>query len=190
MPSSPKIPKEEILDTALKMLIRDGYSSINIKTVAKELGCSTQPISWQFGGMEGLRKELLEYCLSFLENRFAVKGKSASEIIFEIAKGYVSLAFDYPNLYKYLYMSDLEGKQMGEIARSLRLENHNRVIDMLKKEYGLSANGAKEYMMNLELYVHGVASYTATGFVFSSLEEIIEMIGNASDAFLAHAKTR
>ena len=47
MPTSPKIPKETILQYALDMLIQDGYSSINIKTLAKRIGCSTQPISWQ-----------------------------------------------------------------------------------------------------------------------------------------------
>ena len=48
MPSSPKIPKELILEYALKMLIRDGYAALNIKALAKEIGCSTQPISWHF----------------------------------------------------------------------------------------------------------------------------------------------
>ena len=54
MPSSPKVQKETILETALAMLLRDGYASINIKTVAKELGCSTQPISRQFGSAEAV----------------------------------------------------------------------------------------------------------------------------------------
>ena len=48
MPTRPKIPKETILQHALDMLIQDGYSSINIKTLAKKIGCSTQPISWHF----------------------------------------------------------------------------------------------------------------------------------------------
>ena len=61
MPSSPKIPKEVILENALKVLRRDGYESVNIKSVAKEIGCSTQPISWHFGNMDGLRRELSEY---------------------------------------------------------------------------------------------------------------------------------
>ena len=37
MPSSPKIPKEIILKNALDMLIQDGYSSINIKSLAKRI---------------------------------------------------------------------------------------------------------------------------------------------------------
>ncbi len=53
------ISKEVILDAALKMLIRDGYASVNVKTLAAEIGCSTQPIVWHFENMEGLRLKAL-----------------------------------------------------------------------------------------------------------------------------------
>lgn len=69
MPSSPKIPKEKILQTALNLIIRDGYDAVNIKTVAKELGCSTQPVSWHFGNMEGFRKALAEYALNYANSK-------------------------------------------------------------------------------------------------------------------------
>ena len=49
MPRSVQIIKEKILAAAMNILIRDGYSAVNIKSIAKELECSTQPIAWQFG---------------------------------------------------------------------------------------------------------------------------------------------
>ena len=63
MPSSPKIKKEDMLQAALELVARDGYAALNIKAVARELGCSTAPISWQFGGMDGLRvrDHILDY---------------------------------------------------------------------------------------------------------------------------------
>ena len=52
MPSSPKILKESMIQAALELLIEKGNAGVTIKTVAARLGCSTQPISRQFGGME------------------------------------------------------------------------------------------------------------------------------------------
>lgn len=49
MPRSVQITKEKILAAALDILIRDGYYAVNIKSIAKELKCSTQPIAWQYG---------------------------------------------------------------------------------------------------------------------------------------------
>ena len=113
MPSSPKIQKETILKTAFDLLLREGYPSINIKTVASELGCSTQPISRQFGSMEGFRKELLAYCIEQLRTFFSTKGNRVSDIVSGIAKGYINLAFDFPNLYKYLYMMEHEEEKIA-----------------------------------------------------------------------------
>lgn len=78
MPSSPKVQKETILQTAYEMLLRDGYGGINIKTIANELGCSTQPISRQFGSMEGFRRELLFYCLDRMKTFFRPEGENAA----------------------------------------------------------------------------------------------------------------
>ena len=65
MPSNPKIPKDMILKAALELLIESGYGNVTIKAVAKRLNSSTQPISWHFGNMEGFRKALAEYAISY-----------------------------------------------------------------------------------------------------------------------------
>lgn len=188
MPSSPKIQKETILETALQMLIRDGYSAINIKSLAKELGCSTQPISRQFGSMEGLREELLDYCLEFLKTIFCLKDENVFDIIMGIAQGYINLAFDYPNLYKYLYMNEQDGNKMGNLTRSLRASNYDKVIEMLEQEYDISTEEANNYMHNMDFYIHGIASYTAIGFVDASKEEIMKKIYSANKAFITQVK--
>ena len=51
MPTKPRIPQEKILKAAFEILNEDGYSNVNIKTIAKKLECSTQPISWHFSNM-------------------------------------------------------------------------------------------------------------------------------------------
>jgi AcrR family transcriptional regulator len=183
-----QISKDVILEAAFHMLLRDGYAVINITSLAKEIGCSTQPIAWHFGNMEGLRDALLEYCLIFLKDRFVVEREDVSGILEGIALQYVELAFDYPNLYKYLYMSEQDGKKMAMLAQSHRAENQNKVVQMLKKEYGISSDTATKYLLNLQLYVHGIASFAVTKVSFPSKEVIMEMIHEASEAFLKHLK--
>jgi len=188
MPSSPKIQKETILETALAMLLRDGYAAINIKTVAKELGCSTQPISRQFGSMEGFRKELLSYCIGHMKTFFSTEGERASDIITGIAKGYVSLAFDCPNLYKYLYMSEHEEEKFGVLAVSMRSEQYERIIGMLQEEYRMPEGYAREYLNNLNFYVHGIASYAVVGYTELSKQEVMDRVQGVSEALLRNWK--
>lgn len=183
-----QISREVILEAAMQLLLRDGYSSINITALAKEIGCSTQPIAWHFGNMEGLRTALLEHCLDFLRDIFKVEGENAAEILEHIAVGYIDLAFDYPNLYKYFYMSDHEGRKMNELTLSLRAEVYGRVMKMLAQEYGVSMEAAEHHMVNLQVYVHGIASYTVSQMSFSSKEVIMQMIHSANEAFFMQLK--
>ncbi len=184
MPSSPKVQKEAILKTAFDLLLREGYGAINIKTVATELGCSTQPISRQFGSMEGFRKELLTYSIDQLKAFFSVKGEQVSEIISGIAKGYINLAYDFPNLYKYLYMMEHEEEKMSTLMNSLRSENYGKIIRKLAEAYDMPEAAAKECINNLNFYVHGIASYVAIGYVDASKQEIMERVQRVSDALL------
>lgn len=184
MPSSPKIQKVEILKTAFDLLLREGYASINIKTVAKELGCSTQPISRQFGSMDGFRKELLTYCIEQLKTFFSMKGEHVSDIVSGIAEAYIGLAFDFPNLYKYLYMMEHEEEKMSRLLNSLRSDNYGKILDKLQLEYGMPEAYAKEYINNLNYYVHGIASYVAVGFVDMSKQEITGRVHRVSEALL------
>ncbi len=184
MPSSPKVQKETILKTAFDLLLREGYGAINIKTVAQELGCSTQPISRQFGSMDGLRKELLVYGIEQLKPFFSIKGEKVSDIVEGIINGYINLAFDVPNLYKYLYMSEHTEERMSDLIAGLRAENFEKVIGMLEAEYDMPEAYAKEYIKNLNFYVHGIASYVAVGFVELSKQEVLDRIQNVSTALL------
>ncbi len=188
MPSSPKVQKEAILKTAFDLLLREGYGAINIKTVATELGCSTQPISRQFGSMEGFRKELLTYSIAQLKSFFSVKGEHVSEIISGIAKGYIDLAFDFPNLYKYLYMMEHEEEKMSTLMNYLRSDNYDKIIGKMTGEYGMSEQFAKECINDLNFYVHGIASYVAIGYVDASKQEIMERVQRANEALLKNRK--
>lgn len=111
-----------------------------------------------------------------------------AEVVEGIALRYVELAYDFSNLYKYLYMSEQDGEKMVSTARALRAENQDKVMQMLKREHGISVEAAEKYLMNLQLYVHGIASFAVTKISFPSKEVIMQMIHDASEAFLEHVK--
>ena len=55
MPPSTKITREMILKTGYELVMTSGIESVNSRSIAKMLGCSTQPIFSQFPSMEELR---------------------------------------------------------------------------------------------------------------------------------------
>jgi len=181
-----QITKEIILKTALQMLIRDGYGTITIKTLATEIGCSTQPIVWHFENMNGFRKAFLEYCIDYAKSRFTVWNGSLDDLLAETARGYITIACNMPNLFRFVFVDNKDECKNSDVVQKLQLDNTKKIIALLCQEKGLSEQQATSFLMNYELYIHGIASYTASGFVNYPEEEIIAMANRAKEAFLAY----
>ena len=186
MPTTPKIPKETILQHALEMLIQDGYSAINIKTLAKRIGCSTQPISWHFGNMEKFRNALTEYALNYANS----KTLSASEGMLgfsNVGVGYIDLAFDEPNLFRYLYMSGESGYHAGGFDILTTADTNSAMIEQIANQLGTSADKVSEFFRNTIIYTHGLACFVVSGLIKSTKEELYAMVEQGADGFLLQA---
>ena len=77
---------------------------------------------------------------------------------------------------------------MNELTKFLRADNYEKAVQMLQQEYEVSKESALQHMINLQMYVHGIASYVVTHGGFSAKEEAMEMIHRANLAFLEQLK--
>ena len=123
MPSSPKIKKDDMLQAALELVSKNGYAALNIKAVARELGCSTAPISWQFGGMDGLREELIPFAEQYVEDKYYSRNENELATFEQKGKGTIDLALENPNLFRFLYMG--ERSQLLSIGFKLQTNNQD-----------------------------------------------------------------
>lgn len=187
MPSRPKIPKELILEHALKMLIRDGYPALNIKALAKEIGCSTQPISWHLGNMDNFRNELTKYALEYANKKMLSSLSCGIQAFAGVGTAYVSLAFDEPNLFKYLYMSGDSGFEAGGFDVLVNADTNAVMVGQIANHLKLPRENVKKFFQNTMVYTHGLACFVASGVITSSKQEVIQMVDQAALAFLSQA---
>lgn len=182
MPSSPKIKKKDMLKTALNIVIERGYSALNIKAVAKELGCSTAPISWQFGGMDGLRTELIPFAEQYVEENYYCNGGNNALSTFEQrGKGTVELALEKSNLFCFLYMGDrnqLLSKGFQFMAKD------DSFYKIMSDELGITVGQAKDFCMMMVIYTQGMGTLIASGIVQDTKENMFQMIHNTGITYL------
>lgn len=184
MPSSPKIKKEDILQTALEIVIQDGYAALNIKAVAKKLGCSTAPISWQFGGMDGLRQELIPFAEQYVEKTYY--GFSENEFVtFEQrGKGTIDLALEKPYLFRFLYT----GERSQLLSNGFELQQdpsdgtdmYEKIADMLE----ITIEQAMDFAMTMMVYTQGMGTLIASGIVQDTKENMYCMLHNTGMTYL------
>ena len=186
MPSSPKISKEKILQNALEMLIENGYSSINIKTLAKKIGCSTQPVSWHFGNMENFRNALARYALNYA-NKKMLSASEGIRAFANVGTGYFDIAFDEPNLFRYLYMSGESGYHAGGFEVFTTADANSAMIEQIAKQSGISADRVSVFYRNMIIYSHGLACFVVSGLINATKEELYEMVNQCASGFMLQA---
>ena len=182
--------KEMILQAALEMLIRKGYSAINIKTLSKKIGCSTQPLVWHFENMEGLRKALAEYALNYANEKMRSCMQNGMEAFVDFGIAYINLAFDEPNLFKYLYMSGESGFQAGGFYVLVNADENAIIAGQIAGYLKISEEDASHFLQNIMIYTHGLASFIASGIITSSKEEVKTMVKQTANAFLSQANVK
>ncbi len=177
------ISKEVILEAALRMLIRDGYSSVNVKTLASEIGCSTQPIVWHFENMEGLRLALSEYAMEYAAKKASSGFENKLESFEFLGRAYVKMALKEPNLFKFLYLGENPMGKPYNLKDIGRVRNRE-MINKISEQTGLTEEQVIRFVRNTVVYAHGIATMLATGMLKGTEKEMMDLINNAADAFM------
>lgn len=182
-----QISKEIILHKALEMLIHEGYSAINIKSLSKKIGCSTQPLVWQFENMEGLRKALADYALLYANHKMRPSVNGTVNAFEKVGQAYIEMALKEPNLFQFVFLNGSGCYPMGNAEMLVEEEENAQLIKMIANQFQISKENAGQYLQNTLIYTHGLATFIATGMMRSSEEKIMELINQAGDHFLMQA---
>lgn len=184
MPSSPRIQKDVILSTALEILIREGYSAINIKRIAGELGCSTQPISWQFGGMNGFRRALAEFAMSYAQKKMTPTANNFVAAFAQSGQACIDLAIDEPNLFRFVFMGENGGSAGGGFEGFLNCGRNIGMLHGLTELLHITQEQANAFMNTMIIYTHGMASLIASKIVKADKENAHRMLVETGIAYL------
>ena len=157
-----KITREMILEAAYELLDESGIGAAAIKSIASRLGCSTQPVSWQFGSMAELKKELFEYASMKLYSPLveAMQGKEAIEAFFISGKHYLSAACDHPHVFRFLNVDDPTetiGEQIYRDKSIFEFQFDEEAAGMLASQYDVSAADIGNAVRDTVIYTHGLA---------------------------------
>lgn len=177
-----KISDEMILEAAFRITRLYGFEHVNARSLAKELGCSTQPVFSRFATMEELKKNFHAYLGKYFD-RMAAQSMQGGDSFRKLGECYINFARNDSKLFRLLFMSevmDLQGfSGMYDDPENLQ------VAQALSKGMGISLESAQKYYMKMFIFTHGIASMLATGFVHLAEGEAEAMLAEAQHAFAA-----
>ena len=153
-----KFTKEEMVEAALQVVRTKGIGGLTAKTMADELGTSTQPIFTSFGSMEGIKREVYAAAVRVYDG-YTDTGLKAEVPFFGVGMQYIQFAREEPELYRLLFLSretDLSAMKSMEHLQQL-------VRPTLMRIYCMTSQEADLYFRNLWLVVHSLSTLIVTG---------------------------
>ena len=162
MPPKARITKEMIVDATVEVVRQDGTQGVNARSVARQLGCSTQPIMYQFATMEELVQAAYERA-DRLHTAYLLNVPPKLDPLVGIGLNYIRFAKEEPRLFCFLFQS-------GRVREHSLLEmidspDVRPILEAVQSEASLDEDKAKEVFMTLAMYVHGYASLVANNTI-------------------------
>ena len=154
MPKKPTTTREDMIEGAFQLIRKNGHEAFSARNLAAFLGCSTQPIMYQFPNLAEL-KELAYLRADEFHSEFILSGES----LLDIGLNYIHFAAEEPFLFKFLFQSGrYAGLRLEDLIRSPEIVP---ILDVAGNEEGLDLEGAIAYFEPLCVAVHGYASLIA-----------------------------
>lgn len=182
MPAAKKVSKEAIIDAAVEVLRDGGFSAINARSVAKKLGCSTQPIYFSFKNMEELKTALTQRAVRLHTQRVrdSLKAHEGNDSRYSsYGMGFVKFAAEEKQLFRWLY---LEGKQLGPYLNDVLLPE---IIDVIMDEFGYSEDTARRFHQDMIYFSYGLAILANTDHLHLTETELREAFHREFRALIA-----
>lgn len=182
MPAAKKVSKDKIIDAAIEVLRDGGFSAINARSVARRLGCSTQPIYLSFQSMEELKAALTERAIEMHTRRVrdSLRAHEGNDSRYSsYGMGFVRFAAEEKQLFRWLY---LEGEQMGPYQNDILLPE---VIDVIVEEFGYSEEVARCFHQDMIYFSYGLAILANTGHLGLTETELRETFRREFRALIA-----
>lgn len=183
-----KITKDMILKTVLDITRESGFETVNARSIASKLQCSTRPIFTCYENMDELKTEFLDFAYEYYEQYVTHYKNSVSISPYLILPlSYIEFAQKETHLFKLLFINDMD-LEMTEAKDFYKEINNEKKAKLFSETIGLELEKAKIIFLDLFLYTHGVAVLAATKKLALDRDKAETMMANILTAFVRQEK--
>ena len=186
MPPRTRITRDMILETAYAIAREQGAEQITARSIAQRLGCSTQPVLYQFARMEDIRQEVYRMA-DAAHSAFLMQLPEDADPMLAIGLNYIRFAASEKHLFRMLFQSDsFSGQSITEMIDAPELLP---VLTIFQQETGLTMHQTKFVFKTLTLLIHGYASMLANNNMVYNEAEVIPMLEATLTGLITTIKT-
>lgn len=180
MPPKVKVTKDAIVSAGIEIVRESGADSVNARSVAAKIGCSTQPIFSNYASMDELKEDIIKVAGErYMDFTLAYRTAENFPDYKNTGLAYITYAKKERELFKLLFMRHRTSEEYAH--NEINIEP---VLDILTKATGLSRKDAELLHSEMWIFVHGIATMTATDYLDISDEDISNMMTDVFQGLL------
>ena len=172
MPPRIRITQEAIVDAAVDLIRRHGMSALNARRLAAELGCSTQPLFSNFDSMDALLEAVIRRATDiYRQSQIDAMGKGDLPPYKASGMAYIRFAAEEKELFHLLFMRNRQKEIIPPSDPDLEEKSA-----LIRDQLGLTIEDARQFHLDMWIYVHGIAAMIVTDFLPWRQETVSNML--------------
>lgn len=175
MPPKTRFTKDEIIIAALNLTRERGIAFLTARALAAKLDSSVKPIFGLFRNMDEVRQAVFKAANDLYQEYLTTDMKDGKYPPYKASgMAYIRFAREEKELFKLLFMRDRTQEKITENREEIR-----PLLELIKQNLGVGEEEAYRFHLEMWLYVHGIATMAATGYLDWDDEFISQVITDA-----------
>lgn len=155
MPKKPTTTKEAMIEGACQLIRERGHESLTARNLAAFLGCSTQPIMYQFPTLDILKRAVFAR-VDHLHGEYIMTIPPGQDPVLGIGLNYIRFAVEEPQLFRFLFQSGFA--EENNLLEMINSEELIPVLAAMQESSGLNRQQTRDVFLTVALFAHGYAS--------------------------------
>lgn len=177
MPPKAKVTRQSVLDAAFDLVRAQGQEALNVRAVARRLGCSTQPVLYNFATMEELRDAVYQQADAFHTAYILPREGDGDQALLRLGLNYVRFGHEEKRLFRFLFESNRFGGM--DLTALLQGPGVGQLVGILAGGLGCGTDEAEKVFLTFFAVAHGLASllcHNAMAYDETQCEKMLETV--------------
>lgn len=184
MPPKAKITKNMVIDAGFDIVRKEGQDSLNVRKMAAELGCSTQPVMYHYKTVDELKADIYAVADAFHSEYIMRLDDNTTTPMLSLGLNYIRFAYEEKFLFRFLFQSD-KFQNIG-FKELLDGDGSAALLKPLIQQTGLTILQARAVFETLFLCVHGYASLLANNSMTFNEKHCSKLLTSTFESIVAH----
>lgn len=179
-----QITKEMVVDAAFEIARNDGMEQVLVKTIAKKVGCSVQPIYSYCKNMEGLRQDVTARTCCFVQ-KYISTYLDPNDLFRSTGNAYIRFAKEEPHLFRIWILHRRDN--ICSLQDLYQSESSPHIAKFIANALQIDLFQAKQLHLNMLIYTIGLGTILATTKPGIPIDEIFAQLEIAYQTFLSQS---